>query len=151
MANNNLPVDSSGSTSGLNQNQNQVPNQTPKPASGSLSKEQLETGPTPDFSERVPIVEQKEHEVIPEEVEGWLEKLERGEDVKLPQPITDDQDQPLVEPSGTHIEEENIILPTTETSLNQGLKAKVTSSARWLAEWALRLIKKFPGRVFYKN
>ncbi|MFC1654086.1 hypothetical protein ACFL1M_04530, partial [Patescibacteria group bacterium] len=57
---------------------------------GSMAKEQLESRPIVDSQEKVPITEMKESESVPEEVSSWMEKLEQGEDVKLPQPVVHD-------------------------------------------------------------
>ena len=85
-----------------------------------------------------------------EEVAGWLERLERGEDIHLPQPVTDDQTgQVLVAPaSQAHPQ---IVLPVTEETVKKGLHMKVWDSIRWLAEWSARVIKIFPGKVMYKD
>ncbi len=42
-----------------------------------------------------------------------------------------------------------IVLPMNEGNLTDGLKADTQSGMRWLAEWCLMMIKKYPGRVFY--
>jgi len=43
----------------------------------------------------------------------------------------------------------NIVLPESEQEVVEGLKHKVWESARWLSEWCVMMIKKYPGRVFY--
>lgn len=119
--------------------------------SGSVAKEQVERGGLTDLSERVPIVETREPETVPEEVEGWLEKLEQGEDIKLSQPVTDDSGQTVVSPAAPSIAEEKIVLPMSQEGIQKGIHVKIYSSARWLAEWCLRLIKKFPGEVLFRQ
>ncbi len=85
-----------------------------------------------------------------EEVEGWLERLERGEDIHLPQPVTDDQTgQVLVEPAS--LEHPEVVLPVSEAVVKKGLHMKVWDSLRWLAEWSMRILKMFPGRVVYRE
>ena len=85
-----------------------------------------------------------------EEVEGWLERLERGEDIHLPQPVVDDQTgQVLVAPAS--LEHPEIVLPVSEEVVKKGLHMQVWESLRWLAEWSWRIFKMFPGRVVYGN
>ncbi len=94
------------------------------------------------------VIELKEPDSVPEEVAGWVEKLERGEDINLQQPVTD-HGQVVVsssQPSGV-----KIVLPLTQDAVQQGLHAKIVDSMRWLAEWCIRIIKKFPGKVFYRK
>ena len=98
--------------------------------------------------EKAPVYEYKEPEVSPE-VEGWLEKLEKGEEIRLPQPVTDDQGQVVLDDSTP--QEPKIVLPLTKEEMERGLHKKVWESMRWLAEWCKRLIKKASGRVFYKE
>ncbi|OGY17987.1 MAG: hypothetical protein A2784_04865 [Candidatus Chisholmbacteria bacterium RIFCSPHIGHO2_01_FULL_48_12] len=86
-----------------------------------------------------------------EEVEGWLERLERGEDIHLPQPVTDDQTgQVLVAPASPPAGGE-IVLPVSEEGVKKGLHLQVWDSLRWLAEWSLRILKMFPGRAVYPD
>lgn len=92
----------------------------------------------------------EEAETHKEEVESWLERLERGEDIHLPQPVVDDQSgQVLVEPAS--LEHPEIVLPVTEAAIKRALHMKVWDSLLWLAEWSKRIIKMFPGRVFYRS
>jgi hypothetical protein len=42
-----------------------------------------------------------------------------------------------------------IVLPLNEGNLTTGLRADSQSGIRWLAEWCVMIIKKYPGRVFY--
>lgn len=117
---------------------------------GSMSKEQMEILPSPSVTENVPLVEVSENEPVPEQVSSWIEKLEKGEDVQLPQPITHD-DQVLVSPANPQIDEEKIILPMTEKQVEKGLHEQLFTGARWLAEWCVRLVKKFHGKVVYRE
>ena len=48
-------------------------------------------------------------------------------------------------------DEAEIVLPLTEGEMKTGLKSKVSNSLRWLAEWSVMIIKKYPGRVFYRQ
>ena len=112
----------------------------------SVLKEQKE-GFVP--TEVVPPVELREEE-HGEEVEGWLERLERGEDINLPQPVTDDQTgQVLV--TAAKPKDPEIVLPVTAAVAEKGLHMKVWESMRWLAEWSLRILKMWPGRAVYRE
>jgi hypothetical protein len=116
-----------------------------QPVAGGEEKEPIRID-----QEKVPLVEVGgEHEKIPEEVEGWLEKLEKGETVKLPQPVTH-KGKTLVEPAEPQVVEK-IVLPITQDAVQKGIHLKIIDSARWLAEWCLRIIKKFHGAVVYRE
>lgn len=116
---------------------------------GGMAKEQMDMPATFDKHEKVPVVEMRESEAVPEEVSSWMEKLEQGEDIQLPQPVTHD-DQVLVSNSGQDVNEDKIVLPMTQEEVQLGLHQKVYSGARWLAEWCIKLVKKFHGKVVYR-
>lgn len=98
-------------------------------------------------AESYPVVERR-GEVGPE-VKDWLTKLETGEEVQLPQPITDDQTgQALVKPAAP--QEPKIVLPLDEQSYVAGFKKTVYDSIRWLVEWIRRIILMFPERAVFK-
>lgn len=117
---------------------------------GSMAKEQFENRVITS-GESAPIVELREDEAVPEHVSSWIEKLEQGEDVHLPQQVTDDNQQPLVMPITPTIDEVKIVLPLTEEEMQKGLHQQLFSGARWLAEWCVRLVKKFHGKVIYRS
>lgn len=98
--------------------------------------------------EAAKLVEVRETEPLPAEVEGWLQKLDEEGDIRLDKPISHDGDV-LLANSEAQVVKEKIILPMTQSALNQGLTQKVTDSARWLAEWCLRLIKMMKDKVKY--
>ena len=93
-------------------------------------------------AENVPVVELSKSQELEPEVEGWLEKLERAEDVHLEQPVTH-EDQTLVQASGGHVTEEHIVLPLTQEEVQEGLKHPLKDGVRWLAEWCVRVSKVF--------
>lgn len=124
------------------------PPTAPQPPPISGPKEQRELGPISPEPDKFPTIEQKEPEPDAE-VKDWMHKLEEGETVQLPQPITDDFGQVLVEASTQT--KPKIILPLDEEEFKKGLHQKVISSMRWLAEWCLRVMKLAAGRVFYKK
>ncbi len=43
----------------------------------------------------------------------------------------------------------NIVLPLDQKEVVDGLHHKVWEGVRWLSEWCVMMIKKYPGRVFY--
>ena len=94
------------------------------------------------------LIEIQENEPLPEEVEGWLQKLGQEGDIKLDKPITRDGDI-LLSNTEAQVVKQKIVLPMSQTGVQQGLTQKVTDSARWLAEWCLRLIKVMKDRVKY--
>lgn len=116
-----------------------------QPQGGSFNKEVV---PPPQPAETTHLVEIQETEKIPEEVEGWLQKLNDAGEIKLPEPITHDGDV-LLAGTEAQVVKEKLVLPMSQTSMNTGLKAKVTESARWLAEWCMRLVKLMNGNVKY--
>lgn len=90
----------------------------------------------------------KELGEVPIEVEGWMERVERGEDVHLAQPVTH-QGKTLVKSAKP--QDTQVVLPLTEEEVEKGLHVKVFRSLRWLAVWCVRLVKKLPEKVIYKN
>ena len=73
------------------------------------------------------------------------------EDIKLPQPVTDDDGQVIVADAGSQVVEDKIVLPMTEDELMENKTKKVNTSARWLAEWCVRLVKKWGDKVAYRE
>jgi hypothetical protein len=103
-----------------------------------------------DTMETAPMVELSEQHEMEPEVEGWVEKLEQADEIKLPKPV-EHEGEVLVADSGAQVAGDRIVLPMTETGMAQGMKMKVKSSARWLAEWCMRLIKLLGDQVQYKQ
>lgn len=97
-------------------------------------------------SERVPIVEMREPRELPEEVAGWLERVQT-DDVEEPKTVVH-KGKTVVAPAAP--QDVTVTLPLTESGVQQGLHQKIIESARWLAEWCFRLIKKFHGKVTYR-
>lgn len=118
----------------------QVQSQSQK-TSFSPESEPIYTG----SNESVPIVEVREQEISPE-VQEYVEKVDK-ENLELDRPVVH-QGQPIVQPPQM-VEQVEVVLPLTHQGMVAGLKEKVTSSARWLAEWCMRIIKKFKTGVFY--
>lgn len=106
---------------------------------------------------------QSSEEQAREQVESYIEKVEKkpeideddqtgmkkgADDVQMPAQITDDDDQVVAESVD---EEPKIDLPLTEEEVREGLHHKIADSVKWLSEWCVYVIKKYPGRVFYKE
>ena len=96
--------------------------------------------------EKFPVVERP---TIPE-VDKETPHMETvvGEEISLPQPITDDNSQVIVD----NVVPQQIVvkLPLNEEQINKALHLKVIYSLRWLAEWTKRLIKIVGGKFIYK-
>lgn len=109
-----------------------------------------ESQPIPKFQqpEVTPIVEIQEQEKLPVEVEGYLQKLDQAGEITLKEPITHDGEV-LLANSDAQVVKEKVVLPMTQSAVQQGMTAKVSDSARWLAEWCVRLIKMMKDGVKY--
>lgn len=99
--------------------------------------------------EKAPTVEKAPVKEAGPEVKDWLTKLETGEEIKLPQPVTDDAGQVMLDNAAP--QQVTVTLPLTEEEMNQALHIKIIYSLRWLAEWARRLIKIVGGNFLYKS
>lgn len=102
----------------------------------------------PTLLEKERLVKPSEPEFkAPKEVEGWIEKVEKG--VSLTKPVLDDQGQVLV--TAPSAQKPKIILPLEKQEFIVALKQGVSEAVRWLAEWCYRLIKMKPDRVNFKK
>lgn len=99
--------------------------------------------------ETIPLVEVGQETELDPEVQEYMERVEK-EKVALNQPIVMNGN-PIAHPPGWQPPEPNITLPTTRDKVLFGMKQKVGTSVRWLAEWCYRMIKKFHGRVVYSQ
>lgn len=110
-------------------------------------KEQKEILTRIEKGERFPVVERKA-EIRPE-VKDWLTELETGEEIQLPQPVTDDSGQALIKPTAP--QQPKIVLPLDEPTYTAGFKTTVYDSIRWLVEWIKRIILMFPERTVFRK
>jgi hypothetical protein len=124
----------------------QAPAQPPTAARPAGAKEE-EFVSGVGVSERVPIVERREPRELPEEVAGWLERVEHDE-IAEPQPIVH-EGKTIVAPAAPADVE--VTLPLTEEEMKKGLQQKVVDSIRWLAQWCVRLIDKYRGKVWFSK
>ncbi len=117
--------------------------------SGSGGKERVEI--KRGKQEVTPITEYTRKVDLEPEVEGWLEKLEK-EDTSLSQVVTDDtSDQKILEDAEEDRKKFKVILPLTKEEVDQGMHGKAIDSIRWLAEWCIKMIKMFHGKVAYRR
>jgi hypothetical protein len=114
---------------------------------GGVQKEQLVAPAAP---EKVPLVELYEQEKIPEEVEGWMEKLEQAGEIKIPEAIKKDEQVILDNAVPTSVRD-TVVLPLSQKGAAVAAKQKVTESARWLYEWCKRLVKILGERAKYRE
>lgn len=123
--------------------EDQLPKTTPLSSAGSPeARAGIATG-------EKPVVPEKEtpKESGPE-VKDYLTKLETGEEIQLPQPVTDDSGQPIL--SSAAPQQVTVTLPLTDDEMKLALHQKIISSIRWLAEWCLRLVKITRGKITYR-
>lgn len=136
------------------QNQNKPIQKPAEPPTGFVpTGERKEASPVDKeevFKEKVPIVERVPPKEVGPEVKDWMEKLEAGEEIQLPQPVIDDTTgQVIVEPSTPQKVE--VRLPLTEAEIQRGLHQEIVESIRWLAEWCQRLLKVVGKKFFYRT
>lgn len=98
-------------------------------------------------------------EIALREIEGYLDKVELQTETQKPQatPVQtagpgQNVAQVLVPKTTTQAPPTiaaKIVLPLDQTNLQFGLGKDVAEGIRWLSEWCVMMIKKYPGRVFY--
>lgn len=71
-----------------------------------------------------------------------------AEEITLPQPITDDTNQVIMDNAAPS--QVTIKLPLTGQQMDQALHLKIIYSFRWLAEWTKRLLKIFGSKFIYR-
>lgn len=118
---------------------------------GTVGNVDKEREPVLQVGDNVPLVQYKEEEKIPENVESWIERINTADDVTLPKAVTDDEDNVLVAEPPVTVINDAIILPLTEEEMKKGLKHKIEDSFRWLAEWMKKIIRGNDGKAFYRE
>ena len=98
-------------------------------------------------------------QIAVQEVQGYVEKVERQAETQ--QPVVQQQPPQQITPvipvdmgktvSGQFANtiKPKIVLPVNQDILRSGLKKDVSFGIKWLSEWCVMMIKKYPGRVFY--
>lgn len=94
------------------------------------------------------------------EIQGYIDRVERQAETHQ-SPVNKLQ---IVQPSASAIPTQqstvpaslasvytkpNITLPLHRSEVEGGLKKSLSDGLRWLSEWCIMMIKKYPGRVFY--
>lgn len=72
----------------------------------------------------------------------------KGEEISLPQPVTDDTSQVVMDNATP--QQVVVKLPLTGQQMDQALHLKIIYSFRWLAEWMKRLLKIVGGKFIYR-
>lgn len=93
------------------------------------------------------------------EVESYIEKIEKQtektiQDKQGNQTVVSDlstrgQSDDVKKSAVAVADVKKIVLPLSETDIMTGFKSGVFEGLRWLSEWCVMMIKKYPGRVFY--
>ena len=105
-----------------------------------------------------PVIPQVETQ--PVEKMGYVEKVEKQVETQQPASNQAQQVQAKTDTSASDMgkivsaqfaiqTKPNITLPVNQQEVVEGLRKNVWESARWLSEWCVMMIKKYPGRVFY--
>lgn len=102
-------------------------------------------------------------EMAIKEVDGYIERIKKQSENKSvasplqPSPkmttsptVSDDMGKIIMQSASSQAKPK-IILPLDEEELKRGLHHKIYDAVRWLAEWSVYIIRKYPGRVFYKQ
>jgi len=97
------------------------------------------------------------------EVQDYVEAMEKkaegaAQQGVTPAPAADDiQIKPVQDDFGKVVmdsakaKKPSITLPLTEEEVRSGLHHKLLDAMRWAATFCVYMIKKYPGRVFYKT
>lgn len=125
----------------------------PHPGAG-LSKEapQLSVtveNPALDQAAGVQYVEAEKSHELPPEVEGFIKKVEDHVD-QIPQEIV------IADPqSGQQLPrvlaQPVVVLPITAKTEAAGQHQPTSHSIRWLIEWSWKMMKKFSGKIIYRE
>lgn len=95
------------------------------------------------------VVDVERSAEVPPEVESWMEKVKHHE-VRAPSQVVV-ADQTAQAPTGDYASQPVIVLPVTQQAVQAGMKKSVQDSIRWLAEWCVKMMKKFHGLVVYRE
>lgn len=99
-------------------------------------------------------------QIAVQEVQGYVEKIERQAETQQqvpqqqpqqPQPakqVSTDMGKTVSGQFANNVKAK-IVLPIDQVTLQSGLKKNVSYGVKWLSEWCVMMIKKYPGRVFY--
>jgi hypothetical protein len=93
-------------------------------------------------------IEKKEFQPPPETKE-WVTEKKTAEEITLPQPVKDEYGEILLK--SARPSKPTITLPLDDKGIKKAKKKGIGESIRWLVAFCIRLIKKFPNRVIFKN
>lgn len=130
------------------------PNPTPV---GQAKKEVYKPGPalaeapapTPEYPAGVQAVEQEKTPEISPEVESFMQRAEQQPD-QLPQEIVIADNQEISSVAH-HPKQPVVVLPITVQDQVDGKNKDYKFSIRWLVEWSVKIMKKFSGKVIYRE
>jgi len=129
-------------------------NLNPPQAAGTTQKESTVSN-TPDntaieAAQAIQHIEQEPSPEIPPEVESYLQKVEEHTE-QAPEEIV------IADGSDTMPKEHNyptqpvVVLPITPEVEKKGKRKNPKFSIRWLVEWSHKVMKKFVGKVVYRE
>lgn len=96
--------------------------------------------------DKFPVVERPATPEVSPETQHM--EVVTGEEITLPQPITDDASQVVMDNAAP--QQVVVKLPLTGQQMDQALHLKIIYSFRWLAEWMKRALKIISGKFTYK-
>ncbi|EKD53024.1 MAG: hypothetical protein ACD_61C00181G0003 [uncultured bacterium] len=99
-------------------------------------------------------------EMALKEIQGYIDRVEHQAETQQPQinqpqqTVSAAQANQAVDHKGMVgtvpvVGAKKIMLPIDQKELESGLKQNILEGVRWLSEWCVMMIKKYPGRVFY--
>lgn len=105
--------------------------------------------PAIDQSGGVQYVETERSHELPPEVDGFLKKVEDNID-QIPQEIV------IADPQSGQtlprvMAQPVVVLPISAKIEDEGKKKAPTYSIRWLVEWSWKMMKRFSGKVVYRD
>ncbi len=124
--------------------------QRPSVATISSGHPEIKAGPviSPEVGEIEVIPESPE---ISPELAEHVEKVVRGE-IQLPGPIhVGKHEGEDVTISPFTPQQQNIVLPVTQSDFAAGARQPTSTAWRWLVEWVKRIILQNPGRAVYRT
>ena len=121
---------------------------TPTPTPTSVGLGGKEQAPVPVNTEKIPLMETKVELEMDPEVQEYMERVQEDH-AQLEKPIVFHGKTVLDNVGSSDVD--NVVLPIDRSTLQVGMKAKVSTSLRWLATWCLRIMKKFTGNVVYSG
>lgn len=101
-------------------------------------------------------------EIALKEIQGYIDRTEHQAETQQPQlskpqqvlnPVQISQIPTMTGMAGIApvVSAQKIMLPLDKIEVEGGLKKSVVDGVRWLSEWCVMMIKKYPGRVFYMS